>query len=81
MTVWEHVLAIPFGQTRTYGALAEELGRPEAARAVGQAVGTNHLALLIPCHRVVPAAGGVGEYAWGSWRKEWLLRHEQQPGA
>ncbi|OGJ71253.1 hypothetical protein A3G69_01190 [Candidatus Peribacteria bacterium RIFCSPLOWO2_12_FULL_53_10] len=74
--VWDALLEIPFGQTVTYGQLAKEVGHPGAARAVGTAVGDNPLAIIVPCHRVLPASGGIGEYASGSDRKEWLLRHE-----
>jgi methylated-DNA-[protein]-cysteine S-methyltransferase len=74
--VWAALLDIPFGQTVTYGQLAKEIGHPGAARAVGTAVGDNPLAIIVPCHRVLPASGGIGEYASGSDRKEWLLKHE-----
>lgn len=74
--VWDALLEIPFGQTVTYGQLAKEIGHPGAARAVGTAVGDNPLAIIVPCHRVLPATGGIGEYASGSDRKEWLLKHE-----
>lgn len=68
--------AIPRGQTRTYAEVARGLGRPQAARAVGQACAANPVALLVPCHRVVPAAGGTGGYRWGPERKRALLRAE-----
>ncbi|OGJ64163.1 hypothetical protein A3C37_04000 [Candidatus Peribacteria bacterium RIFCSPHIGHO2_02_FULL_53_20] len=74
--VWDALLEIPFGQTVTYGQLAKEVGHPGAARAVGTAVGDNPLAIIVPCHRVLPASGGIGEYASGSDKKEWLLKHE-----
>lgn len=74
--VWDALLEIPFGQTVTYGQLAKEIGNPGAVRAVGTAVGDNPLAIIVPCHRVLPASGGIGEYASGSDRKEWLLKHE-----
>ncbi|TSC99965.1 MAG: methylated-DNA-[protein]-cysteine S-methyltransferase [Candidatus Peregrinibacteria bacterium Greene1014_49] len=74
--MWDALLEIPFGQTVTYGQLAKEIGHPGAARAVGTAVGDNPLAIIVPCHRVLPATGGIGEYASGSDRKEWLLKHE-----
>lgn len=61
--VWEVLRAIPAGETRTYGEVAEAAGSPGAARAVGQAVAANPVVLLVPCHRVVPAAGGVGDYS------------------
>jgi AraC family transcriptional regulator of adaptative response/methylated-DNA-[protein]-cysteine methyltransferase len=74
--VWEALRAIPLGQTRTYAGVASALGRPRAARAVGQACAANPAALLVPCHRVVPVAGGAGGYRWGSERKRALLRAE-----
>lgn len=74
--VWDALLEIPFGQTVTYGQLAKEIGHPGATRAVGTAVGDNPLAIIVPCHRVLPASGGIGDYASGSDKKEWLLKHE-----
>jgi AraC family transcriptional regulator of adaptative response/methylated-DNA-[protein]-cysteine methyltransferase len=74
--VWRQIQAIPRGRTRTYGQLATEIGRPTAARAVARACATNQVALLIPCHRVVPAAGGQGGYRWGKERKRRLLEAE-----
>ncbi|MFW5788656.1 MAG: methylated-DNA--[protein]-cysteine S-methyltransferase [Spirochaetota bacterium] len=61
--VWSRLLKIGFGETATYGHVAQKIGRREAARAVGNAVATNPVAILVPCHRVVPAAGGLGNYA------------------
>lgn len=75
-TVWKALLAIPSGQTRTYAALAREIGRPRAARGVARACATNPVAIVVPCHRVVPAAGGPGGYRWGAARKQALLRRE-----
>ena len=74
--VWKALQAIPRGQTRTYAQLAALLGQPRAARAVGHACAANQVALAIPCHRVVPATGGVGGYRWGSERKRRLLEDE-----
>ena len=74
--VWRRIQAIPRGSTKTYGQLAEEMGRPGAARAVARACATNQVALVIPCHRVVPAAGGKGGYRWGPERKRRLLEAE-----
>jgi AraC family transcriptional regulator of adaptative response/methylated-DNA-[protein]-cysteine methyltransferase len=74
--VWTALRRIPRGATRSYGELAAELGRPGAARAVGQAVARNPLAVLVPCHRVLPATGGPGGYRWGSQRKSALLAWE-----
>lgn len=79
--VWELLLAIPYGETTTYGALAREMAvrtgkKKMSAQAVGQAVGANPIAIAIPCHRVVGANGKLTGYAWGLDKKEWLLRHE-----
>jgi AraC family transcriptional regulator, regulatory protein of adaptative response / methylated-DNA-[protein]-cysteine methyltransferase len=74
--VWEALAAIPYGETRTYAEVAESIGKPSAARAVARACATNPVALAIPCHRVVPAAGGEGGYRWGTGRKRTLLRRE-----
>ena len=74
--VWQAMLEIPRGETRSYGWLAERIGRPGAARAVGQAVGANPLPLLVPCHRVIASDGGLGGFGGGLEMKEALLRHE-----
>jgi AraC family transcriptional regulator of adaptative response/methylated-DNA-[protein]-cysteine methyltransferase len=74
--VWNALAAIPSGETRSYAAVASAIGRPGAARAVARACATNPVALAIPCHRVVPSAGGVGGYRWGSSRKRALLAAE-----
>ena len=74
--VLEAVIAIPRGEVRTYGQVAAAIGRPKAYRAVGTALARNPIPLLVPCHRVVPAAGGVGQYGLGSHRKEALLHRE-----
>ncbi len=75
--VWAVIAQIPFGQTRTYGQLADLLGAPGAARAVGAATGRNPLSIVVPCHRVVGASGSLTGYAGGLDRKRWLLQHEQ----
>jgi methylated-DNA-[protein]-cysteine S-methyltransferase len=67
---------IPVGETRPYGWIAEQIGRPRAARAVGLALGRNPVPLLIPCHRVTRANGGIGGYVFGTEIKERLLRFE-----
>jgi methylated-DNA-[protein]-cysteine S-methyltransferase len=77
--VWNALLAIPAGQTRSYGYIARELG--SAPRAVGQAVGDNPLPIVIPCHRVIAADGGLGGFnhsrtGYSQDIKRWLLRHE-----
>jgi AraC family transcriptional regulator of adaptative response/methylated-DNA-[protein]-cysteine methyltransferase len=74
--VWRALLAIPPGQLGTYGAVAAQLGRPTAARAVGTAVGANPVACLIPCHRVIRRDGALGGYRWGPHRKHAILTRE-----
>ena len=73
---WEALRNIPPGETRSYGDQAAMLGNPKASRAVGSANGANNIAVLIPCHRVVPAGGGVGGYAYGPEIKAELLKRE-----
>lgn len=73
---WEVLLTIPYGETRTYGQIAEALGSPGAARAVGRANATNHLPLLVPCHRVIGADGTLTGFGGGLAAKQWLLRFE-----
>tara|TARA_R100000027_G_scaffold38992_1_gene28876 strand:+ start:16456 stop:16947 length:492 start_codon:yes stop_codon:yes gene_type:complete len=75
--VYEELSEVPAGQTITYKALAERAGRPSAARAVGQAVARNPICLLIPCHRVLPCRGDVGNFRWGVERKKALLDLEK----
>jgi methylated-DNA-[protein]-cysteine S-methyltransferase len=79
--VWDTLLAIPFGETATYGELAARLGRPSAARAAGASVGRNPLAIVVPCHRVVGANGALTGYAGGIERKRWLLDLETRVAA
>jgi len=76
LRVWELLLRIPQGQACSYGQLAQAMGQPRAARAVGTAVGDNPVAFLIPCHRVIRSSGIVGDYHWGSDRKMALLGWE-----
>lgn len=76
LLVWNALLAIPWGEVRTYGELATSLGRPGSARAVGGANHENPVAILVPCHRVVQANGRLGGYAGGPDLKRWLLAHE-----
>lgn len=75
--VWEELLQIPPGRTRSYGELAEAVGQPTAVRAVAAANGANQLALIIPCHRVIGANGELTGYAGGLARKKWLISHER----
>ena len=74
--VWEELRRIPHGETRSYGELAAALGNPKASRAVGGANGANHVAVLIPCHRVIASDGTLGGYAYGLDIKAELLRRE-----
>jgi AraC family transcriptional regulator of adaptative response/methylated-DNA-[protein]-cysteine methyltransferase len=75
--VWQALLAIPRGETRTYSQIAETIGSPSAVRAVGAACGSNLLALVVPCHRVVAADGRLTGYRWGTDRKKRLLDLER----
>lgn len=80
LLVWQELQKIPWGETLSYQELAKRLGRPRAARAVGQACGANPIPILIPCHRVVAADGTLGGYSSGPAHKSWLLRHEGARG-
>lgn len=74
--VWNALTEIPFGETRTYGELARQIGNPAACRAVGLANGRNPIAVIVPCHRVIGADGSLTGFGGGLPRKAWLLRHE-----
>lgn len=74
--VWRYLLRLDPGQCLTYGEVARHIGQPGAARAVGAAVGANPVPVLVPCHRVLPASGGTGNYGGGERRKRWLLSGE-----
>lgn len=74
--VWQALAGIPAGQVRSYGQLAEHIGRPQAVRAVGTAVGANPVSLFLPCHRIVPGTGILGNYRWLPERKLALLGWE-----
>jgi AraC family transcriptional regulator of adaptative response/methylated-DNA-[protein]-cysteine methyltransferase len=76
LKVWEALLRIPRGRAVSYADVAEAVGQPKAARAVGAAVGANSLACLIPCHRVLQGTGAFGGYRWGTRRKRALLASE-----
>ena len=76
--VWRELRRIPPGQTRTYGQIAAAAGHPGAVRAAGSANGANHVAVLIPCHRVIRTDGTMGGYAWGLDIKRELLRRERE---
>jgi AraC family transcriptional regulator of adaptative response/methylated-DNA-[protein]-cysteine methyltransferase len=79
--VWEALQRIPRGETRSYCAVAREIGVPKATRAVARACATNPVAIAIPCHRVVREDGGMGGYRWGVERKQQLLALEKETGA
>lgn len=74
--VWEELIGIPYGQTRTYTAQAEAIGKKSAYRAVANANGANQIAIVIPCHRIINSNGKLGGYSGGESRKQWLLEHE-----
>ena len=76
--VWAELRRIPAGRTRSYAEMAKRLGMPKAPRAIGRANGSNMLALVIPCHRVINADGSLNGYAGGVWRKQRLLEHERK---
>ncbi|MEW2067213.1 methylated-DNA--[protein]-cysteine S-methyltransferase [Streptomyces sp. NPDC007346] len=79
-SVWAELRKIPYGETRTYGELAEELGKPGASRAVGLANGKNPVGIIVPCHRVIGASGGLTGYGGGLDRKQRLLAFESGGG-
>jgi methylated-DNA-[protein]-cysteine S-methyltransferase len=76
--VWSELAGIPFGETRSYGAVAEAIGRPQAARAVGAATGRNPAPVIVPCHRVVGTSGALTGFAGGLDAKRALLAHEAE---
>jgi len=76
LKVWESLLSIPLGRLSTYGAIAQKLAKPKASRAVGSAVGSNPVAFLIPCHRVIQSSGVIGQYHWGRQRKTAMIGWE-----
>jgi AraC family transcriptional regulator, regulatory protein of adaptative response / methylated-DNA-[protein]-cysteine methyltransferase len=75
-TVWQQLLQIPYGKTKSYAELAKTINKPTAFRAVANANGANQLAIIIPCHRVINTSGNLGGYGGGIARKKWLLGHE-----
>ena len=77
--VWQELLKIPFGKTRSYMDVARALGDVKAIRAVGTANGSNRIAIIIPCHRVIGSDGSLTGYAGGLFRKKWLLDFEIPP--
>lgn len=74
--VWTELVRIPYGETRSYGAVAKAIGQPRAARAVGLANNQNPVPIVVPCHRVIGADGRLTGYGGGMGRKKWLLAHE-----
>lgn len=76
LKVWEALLHIPMGKLSTYGEIANHLGNPNASRAVGTAIGSNPVAFLIPCHRVIQSTGMLGGYRWGETRKTAIIGWE-----
>ncbi|HLW10458.1 MAG TPA: methylated-DNA--[protein]-cysteine S-methyltransferase, partial [Fermentimonas sp.] len=76
LKVWKTLLEIPLGKLSTYEEIAQHIQKPKAARAVGTAIGSNPIAFLIPCHRVIQASGGLGGYMWGEKRKTAIIERE-----
>ena len=76
LEVWQMLLTVPYGETSSYQAIADALGRPNAVRAVGAANGRNPISIVVPCHRIIGSNGALVGYGGGLPRKEWLLRHE-----
>ena len=76
--VWNELRQIPYGETRSYGAIAKAIGQPRASRAVGLANNQNPIAIVVPCHRVIGSAGDLTGYGGGMPRKRWLLEHERR---
>lgn len=74
--VWQELRSIQYGQTATYIEIARRLGNVKALRAVGRANGSNPIAIIIPCHRIIGSNGKLIGYGGGLWRKKWLLQHE-----
>jgi len=76
--VWNQLQKIPYGKTASYKDVAVAIDNPKGMRAVGGANGKNPISIIIPCHRVIAHDGSIGGYGGGLWRKEWLLKHEQE---
>jgi methylated-DNA-[protein]-cysteine S-methyltransferase len=74
--VWQALTQIPYGQTTTYGQIAQAMGNPKAVRAVGAAIGQNPHSIVVPCHRVLGAKGALTGFSGGLHRKQYLLQHE-----
>lgn len=76
LKVWDALLKIPQGKLTTYGSIAQKIDKPSAARAIGTAIGSNPVAFLIPCHRVIQTSGNLGGYMWGETRKSAIIGWE-----
>lgn len=76
--VWNELLKIPLGELSTYGEIAQRIGKPNASRAVGTAIGSNPVAFIVPCHRVVQKSGKIGGYMWGTQRKVKIIAWEAE---
>lgn len=74
--VWQALLSVPFGASKSYAEIAAALNNPKAVRAVGAANGKNPISIIVPCHRIIGANGKLTGYAGGLSRKQWLLKHE-----
>lgn len=81
LKVWESLRTIPYGEVRSYGEIAEQIGKPGAARAVGLANGRNPISIIVPCHRVIGASGALTGYGGGIERKQALLELENRTAA
>jgi len=76
LRAWKALLKVPLGKTQSYGQLAKRIGSPDAARAIGGAMGKNPITIMVPCHRILGATGTLTGYSSGLNRKKWLLNHE-----
>jgi AraC family transcriptional regulator, regulatory protein of adaptative response / methylated-DNA-[protein]-cysteine methyltransferase len=76
--VWQELIKIPYGETRSYAEQARAINKPTAYRAVANANGANQLAIIIPCHRIINSNGKLGGYGGGIMRKKWLIEHERK---
>lgn len=77
LKVWQALSNVPYGQTRSYQWVANQIGRPSAVRAVANAIGKNPISIVVPCHRIIGSNGKLTGYAGGLKTKAWLLNHEQ----
>ena len=76
--IWRELQKVPFGETMSYGQMAQRIGNPNASRAVGAANGRNPISIIVPCHRLIGSTGKLTDYGGGLERKEWLLTHEKR---